>query len=161
MDLPRFVEAASAIQAADESITLLRFLGSLRVLLLDFAGGDEDKPVPFEQFLEMLQRSATDPAGNDGEGNNEQGDPMLKDQQQVLAGLVADGVYNNQHRGFGVRGADGDAAWSNFGVNAYIECGCAGAFGDDGTRELSGGEGAEAFRREDLHKFFDCGRFYE
>jgi hypothetical protein len=82
----------------------------------------------------------------------------------VLGALSEGGVYDDPQRGWGVRPGDDedeDLHWANFDVPGYIECGTAGAFGDDGMRELSGGEDAEAFSWEDLHNFFDCGRSYE
>lgn len=123
-------------------------------MLVPYAGEYID--LSFANFLAVLRRSATVPAPQDQEA----GDELLAEQVRVLTSLIEDGVYNNQARGFGVNGDDGKR-WYNFTVSTYIECGCAGAFGDDGSRGLSGGENAGDFAWKDLHNFFDCGRSYE
>ena len=84
---------------------------------------------------------------------------LLDDQIGYLRKMESEGVYENQHRGFGVRcgvDEDGDSiTWCNFGTEGFVECACAGSIRDDD------GDAMSPLSAEMLVLFFECGQRYE
>ena len=81
--------------------------------------------------------------------------PFLTAMIEELERHVAAGALENKYRYFGVDG------WSNWGVEGFLECGCAGAFGYFEVGDGQGEDIVEVIEWEKVENFLDCGAHYE